>query len=97
MTEHEIQHFNYQLLKALDYSHSKGIMHRDLKPENIMFNRKDMTVRVIDWGLAEYYFPFKDHGNKVFTKQFKPPELLMGLQYYHYSADMWSMGVTLAS
>ena len=30
-----------QLLQAINYSHSQGIMHRDLKPENILLDYVD--------------------------------------------------------
>ena len=32
MSDLQIRHYNYQVLKALDFTHSRGIMHRDLKP-----------------------------------------------------------------
>jgi serine/threonine protein kinase len=40
-----------EILKALEYAHSKGLIHRDLKPENILI-AKDGRVLVTDFGLA---------------------------------------------
>jgi casein kinase II subunit alpha len=37
---HEIKYYFYEMLKSLDYTHSKGIIHRDIKPHNIMIDHK---------------------------------------------------------
>jgi len=32
LQDYDIRFYMYELLKALDYCHSRGIMHRDVKP-----------------------------------------------------------------
>ena len=51
---------------------------------------------MIDWGLAEYYFPGKDYNVRVASRYYKGPELLLDYKYYDYSLDIWSLGVTFA-
>ena len=38
--ECEIKCLMMQLLKGIEYLHSKNIMHRDLKPSNLLYNNK---------------------------------------------------------
>ena len=96
LSDLEIRYYLLELLKALDYCHSQGIMHRDVKPHNIMIDHSKKCLRLIDWGLAEFYHPGKEYNVRVATKYFKGPELLVDLQDYDYSLDMWSVGVMLA-
>ncbi|MBA0772070.1 hypothetical protein Gotri_007508 [Gossypium trilobum] len=81
---------------ALDYCHSQGIMHRDVKPHNIMIDHELRKLRLIDWGLAEFYHPGKEYNVRVASRCFKGPELLIDLQDYDYSLDMWSLGCMFA-
>lgn len=86
----------YEILKALDYCHSKGIMHRDVKPHNIMIDMANKKVRLIDWGLAEFYHPGQEYNVRVASRYFKGPELLVDYQTYDYSLDIWSLGCMFA-
>lgn len=52
MSDLDIRFYLFELLKALDYCHSKGIMHRDVKPQNIIVNPHKRILKLIDWGLA---------------------------------------------
>lgn len=93
----DTQYYFTQLLIALDFSHSMGIMHRDVKPQNIMIDPQTKKLRLIDWGLAEFYHAGMDYNVRVASRYHKGPELLINLQQYDYSLDLWSVGCMLAA
>lgn len=97
MTSQECCFYLFQLMRAIQYTHSHGIMHRDIKPLNVLYDRSKRKLRLIDWGLAEFYHPGQRYNIHVATRYFKPIELLLDYQFYDYSVDIWSFGVTMAS
>ncbi|PVU95892.1 hypothetical protein BB561_001523 [Smittium simulii] len=97
LSDYEVRYYIYKLLIALDYAHSKGIIHRDVKPHNVMIDHQQRKLRLIDWGLAEFYHPGMEYNVRVASRYFKGPELLVDFQLYDYSLDMWSLGCMLAS
>eukprot|EP00842_Homolaphlyctis_polyrhiza_P003831 jgi/Hompol1/4449/HPOL_000211-RA len=97
LSDYEVRYYIFELLKALDFCHSRGIMHRDVKPHNVMIDHENRKLRLIDWGLAEFYHPGTEYNVRVASRYFKGPELLVDFQEYDYSLDMWSLGCMLAS
>jgi casein kinase II subunit alpha len=95
-TDFDIRYYMFEVLKALDFSHSKGIMHRDVKPHNIMIDHANRKLRLIDWGLAEYFHLGQEYNVRVASRYFKGPELLVDMQVYDYSLDIWSLGCMFA-
>ncbi|OII76861.1 casein kinase alpha subunit [Cryptosporidium andersoni] len=95
-SDYDIRYYIFQILKALDYCHSQGIMHRDVKPHNVIIDPNKKELRLIDWGLAEFYHPRQDYNVRVASRYYKGPELLIDFQYYDYSLDIWSLGCVLA-
>jgi len=73
-----------------------GIMHRDVKPHNIIIDHKKRELRLIDWGLAEFYLPSQEYNVRVASRYFKGPELLTDNLLYDYSLDIWSLGCMFA-
>merc|ERR1712238_10116 len=96
LTDYDIRYYIFELLKALDYCHSNGVMHRDVKPHNVMIDHEKRQLRLIDWGLAEFYHPGREYNVRGASRYFKGPELLVDLQEYDYSLDMWSLGCMFA-
>merc|ERR1712130_665513 len=95
-TDFDVRYYIYEILKALDFCHSCGIMHRDVKPHNVMIDHQTWELRLIDWGLAEFYLPKQEYNVRVASRYFKGPELLVNMRDYDYSLDMWSLGCMFA-
>lgn len=63
----------YQLIKGVDYCHSKRIIHRDLKPQNILVTQ-DQILKIADFGLARVYsLPIKTLTHEIETLWYRAP------------------------
>jgi len=51
LTENHVLVIIYNLICAVSFMHSAGIMHRDLKPANVLIN-SDSQVKICDFGIA---------------------------------------------
>ena len=51
--EFDVKKIILQIIKALEYCHSKEIAHRDIKLENILIDEK-LNAKLIDFGFSTY-------------------------------------------
>lgn len=85
----QVRQIAYQLLFAVSFLHSCGIIHTDLKPENILFRdisssflkkrsgKLDLDgrqIRLIDFGNAV----FSGDGSEISTAHYRAPEVILG-------------------
>ncbi|KAH0791646.1 Casein kinase II subunit alpha [Histomonas meleagridis] len=95
-TIEDVRYYMFLLLHTLDRCHSVGVMHRDIKPGNVLIHHKQQKLTLIDWGLSELYYPYKQYTVRVSTMRYKAPELLIGYHFYDYGIDVWSAGCVMA-
>jgi CHASE2 domain-containing sensor protein/tRNA A-37 threonylcarbamoyl transferase component Bud32 len=84
-----------QVADALNYAHELGVVHRDIKPANIMYNEKDGSIKVTDFGIARITDSSKTRTGVVLgTPSYMSPEQFSGKRVDGRS-DLFSLGVTM--
>ena len=81
-----------QMLDALDYAHSQGIVHRDIKPGNIMIEKHSRRPLVTDFGIVRVLNSDTEAAKAVHgTPLYMAPEQILG-QDVDGRADIYAAG-----
>ena len=88
-----------QLLSALAYCHSQGVIHRDVKSHNVII-RSDGQAVLVDFGLVKLWDPVDPYTKTVMrglgTPAFAPPEQFeLDAKHTDERCDIFSLGATL--
>jgi len=81
--------------EALDYAHNQGVIHRDIKPANLLYNPKEGSLKITDFGVARMTDNNRTKTGIVLgTPMYMSPEQL-GAEELTGHSDLFSLGVTL--
>lgn len=104
LSEDEARFYAAEVVDALEYIHSLGLIHRDIKPENLLLTA-DGHIKVADFGSVK---PMQDSRITVLpnaasddkactfvgTAAYVPPEVLNSSPAT-FGNDLWALGCTL--
>jgi|GEM_PF-2366012 len=94
MPFHRVAAMGHQLLSALSYAHSRGVVHRDIKPPNIILTRSE--AKLLDFGIAKAADAARltSPDLVVGSPAYLPPELWKGEDASPRS-DVYALGLCL--
>ncbi|MEO0201513.1 MAG: serine/threonine-protein kinase, partial [candidate division WOR-3 bacterium] len=85
------------ILDALKYAHSKGLIHKDIRPSNVRFNETDSVV-LVDFGMAEIAakaaMKFKRTAF-IPPPHYTAPEQIKSFELADERSDIYSVGALL--
>ncbi len=97
LPEREVIYYASQILSALDYIHSRGIVHCDIKPQNIIL-LPNGSIKVADFGIARLDAMLDRSAEKsdtaLGTVYYVSPEQAQG-KTPQAQSDIYSLGVML--
>ncbi|TMW47930.1 hypothetical protein DOY81_006986 [Sarcophaga bullata] len=104
LDESQARNLFKQLMSAVEYIHSKGVVHRDIKCENLLLD-ENFNLKLIDFGFARKDTRTSDQQvilSKTFcgSYAYASPEILKaffpiptGVAYDPFLSDIWACGV----
>jgi serine/threonine-protein kinase len=100
LRDEEIRHIFSQMLDAVGYVHTKGLVHRDIKPSNFMID-KEGVVKLLDFGIAKNTdvssaeYTQTGTGMQMGTPMYMSPEQITETKSVTAQSDIYSLGVVL--
>ena len=93
---HEAIGISCQVLAALDYAHSEGVIHRDIKPSNIMITN-DGRVKLTDFGIALLIGDKRLTASQsaIGTPTYMSPEQILRPREVDHRTDIYSTAVVI--
>jgi serine/threonine protein kinase len=86
--------YMHQILQAIQFCHSRGIIHRDVKPQNIFYSidqHGHLQFVLGDFDLSHKIGQYELGG----TLEYTAPEILFQ-HNYGFAVDMWAIGIIFA-
>lgn len=90
LPEKKVKAYMFQLLKALEHMHRKGVFHRDIKPENVLLNED--SLKLADFGSCKGVYSKHPYTEYISTRWYRSPECLLTDGYYNNKMDIWGVG-----
>ena len=96
----EIRYILLQMLEALEYVHSQGLVHRDIKPSNFMLTPQG-KVKLMDFGIAKQTntsspeYTSTGTNQQMGTPMYMSPEQIQETRNVTEQSDIYSLGVVL--
>ncbi|KAJ1970156.1 Serine/threonine-protein kinase [Dispira parvispora] len=95
LSEGKVKQYFREILEALGFCHAYSIIHRDLKLENVMIDRHTKRIKLIDFGLANFFDSQSMLATACGSIPYTAPEILRGDKYVGPEVDVWSVGILL--
>ncbi|GJJ14531.1 hypothetical protein Clacol_008796 [Clathrus columnatus] len=84
-----------QLFEAVNFLHENKIVHLDLKPENLMIPDSYGRLTIIDFEMSVRMLAGTFCRGRVGSEGYMAPEMVNGLYYDPFKADLFSCGVVI--
>jgi len=105
LTERAVYPYFLGIVQGLLHCLQMGIVHRDIKLENVMLCAEDPhAVKLVDFGLAVRMGRNADGSfdnmlfyDRVGSKSYRSPEILLSQGYTGPPVDVWALGITIFS
>ena len=86
--------YTMHLFNGLQALHQNNVIHRDIKPSNLLIARGVLLISDFGWA-RELPSAIGDKAQlerNVYSLWWRPPEILLGIATYGFSADVWAAG-----